>query len=118
MTAPSGHDREAAGARPVNQIAGQCWLIAIGHGVNNTCFISFGSQPWAAECVRFNCNVDHMFAVAKGFQDMLDRSQRCAGAFDYNVDAWVLHKSVPIITNMSCAAARGFIQRRRAELIG
>ena len=112
VAAPGRDHREAAGARPVDQVADQRRLVAEGQRIDHAGLGGALRQQRAAEGIGLDGDVDHVLAVREGLQAMLDRGDRIAGAFDDDVDRRMPHQRLPVVADMGAAAAS---PRRRAR---
>ncbi len=70
---------EARGAGPVDQLADQRRLVAIGEAVDHAGRGRAAGEQRAAEGVGLDRHHHHALAVAEGFQRMLDGGDRIAG---------------------------------------
>src|SRR5438309_9773781 len=95
MASTGGDHTEASGARPIDEVANQCRLVSEGKAVNNACLRSFSGQQRTTERVGFDGHVDHILALAKCFQAMLDRRDWIAGAFHDDVDRGMSNERLP-----------------------
>ncbi len=86
VAAAGRDDREAAGARPVDQVADQRRLVAEGERIQHAGRRRTLRQQRTAEGIGLDRDVDHVLAVVEGAQAVLDRRDRMAGAFDDDVD--------------------------------
>ena len=82
MAASRGDDREAAGASPVDQVADQRRLVAVGEAVDDPGLARLAGQQWPAERVRLDGDVDDVLAIGERAEAVLDRRRRVAGALD------------------------------------
>ena len=110
MATPSGHHRKATGARPIDQVANQCRLIAKRQRVNHPGSLRTARQQRTAKGIGFDGDVDHVFALGKGLQNMVHRVQGRARAFDHHVNGRMAHQGLPIIGHMGGAVLNGFIE--------
>jgi hypothetical protein len=97
VAAPRRRDREARGARPVDQLADQRRLIAIGEAVDHARLGRALGEQGSAEGVGLDRHHDHALAVLEGFQRMLDGCDRIAGRFDDHVDLGMGDQGLPVV---------------------
>ena len=100
VAAPRGDDRKARGARPVDQLADQRRLVAIGEAVDHAGVRRLARQQRPAERVGLDRDVDHVLAVAECLEAMLDRSDRIARAFDDDIDLRMAHQRLPVVAEV------------------
>ena len=62
-------------------------LIAVRKAVDDAGLGRLAREQCAAECIALDRDVDHVLAVAKRLQAMLDRGDGMPGAFDDDIDA-------------------------------
>ena len=110
-TKASYHNRKAAGARPVHQLADQGRLVAKGQRINDTGLGRLARQQRAAKRIRFHRDVDHMLPMRKGLQAVLDRCDRVAGAFHTDVDLRVRDHRMPVVGNPRCSCFNSSLRR-------
>ncbi len=79
--------------------------------------LRFERQQRAAKGVGLDRHVDHMLAVRKRFQAMIDRSNRMAGAFDDDINRRVRHQRAPVFTDMRAAVFDRGVQRRGLQTL-
>ena len=96
---------EARGARPVDQLADQRRLVAVGQAVDHAGRGRALGQQRAAEGVGLDRDHDHALAVLEGFQRMLDGGDRIAGRFDDDVDLGMADQGAPVVGEMGVAVA-------------
>ena len=119
MATAGGRHVEAAGARPVDEIARQGRLVAVGHRINDASLARLGGQRRADEGVRLDRDVDDILGVAKGLQNVGDRRRRRPGALDDDVDGRMGDQRPPIVTDVCGAALGGSVEGRgRIALLG
>ena len=112
VAAPGCHHGEAAGARPIHQIANQRRLVAECQGVNDTGLLRFERQQRAAKGVGLHRDVHHMLAVRKRLQAVVDCGNRVAGAFDDDVNRRMRDQRAPVFTDVRAAVFDRSVQRR------
>ena len=118
MPAPGGHHREAAAARPVDQVADQRGLVAEGERVDDTRLRSTFGQQRATERIGFDRHVDDMLAVREGLKAMVDGSDRMSRAFDDDVDRGMAHQGLPVVADMRAAIGQRSIEARCLHALG
>jgi hypothetical protein len=94
------HHRKAAGARPVHQIADQGRLVAKGQRIHHAGSCCLAGQQRAAEGIGLDGHIHHMLAVGKGFQAMVYRRNRVAGAFHDDIDRRVADQRLPVVADV------------------
>jgi hypothetical protein len=97
VAAAGSGDLEARGARPVDQVADQRRLIAIGQAVDHARLGGALGEQRAAEGVGLDRHHDHALAVAEGLERVLDGGDRIAGRFDDDVDLGMADEGAPIV---------------------
>ncbi len=105
VAAARRRDREARGARPVDQLADQRRLIAIGEAVDHAGLGRALGEQGAAKGVGLDRHHDHALAVAERFQRVLDRGNRIAGRFDDHVDLGMGNQRPPVVGQEGVAVA-------------
>ena len=80
VPAPGGDHRKTRRARPVDQLADQRRLIAVGQAVDHAGRLRLLREQRAAQSVGLHRHVDHVLAMGERSQAMLHRSGRIAGA--------------------------------------
>ncbi len=116
VAAAGGHHRKAAGARPVDQVADQRRLVAEGERIDHAGFGRLARQQRAAERIGLDRDVDHVLAVREGFQAVVDRGDRVAGAFDDDVDRRMAHQRLPVLADVGGAVLQRCVEAGRARL--
>jgi hypothetical protein len=103
VAASRGGHLEARGACPVDQLADQRRLVAVGEAVDHAGFGRAPGQQGAAEGVGLDRDHDHALAVAERLQRVLDGGDRIAGRLDHDVDLGMAHQGAPIVGQMRVA---------------
>ena len=117
MAPPRGNHTEARGTRPVDQIADEGWLIAVGEAVDDARLRRTAREQRAAQRVGFDGDVDDMLGVAEGSQAMLDRGQRMTGAFDHDIDLRMADERFPVVGHVRGFRLQRCIDGRGAEAL-
>jgi hypothetical protein len=94
---------ETGGACPVDQLADQRRLVAIGEAVDHAGRCRPLGEQRAAEGIGLDRDHDHALAVPEGFQCMLDGGNGIAGRFDDDVDVGLADQRAPIVGEMGVA---------------
>ena len=118
VSAPRRHDRESGCTRPVDEFADQRGLVAVGQAVDDALLGRLAREQGAAERVRLDRDIDHMLALAKRFQAMLDRGDRIAGALDDDVDARMPHQRLPVVAHVRLAGGERVVERLCGVALG
>ena len=100
VAAARGDDREAGGARPVDQVADQRRLVAEGEAVDDAGLGRLARQQRAAERVGLDRDVDDVLAVREAPRGVLDRGDRMAGALDDDVDRRMRDQRLPVVADV------------------
>ena len=101
----SRDNAEAAGSCPINQVAGQSWLIAIGHRIYDASLLRLLGQSWTTKSISLDGDVDDILLLIKCRQTMGYGGHWVASSFDNYVDTWMRDQRLPIVTNMRFAAS-------------
>ena len=113
MAAPGRNNGKPRGARPVDEVADERGLIAVGQAVDDPCRGRLVRKQWAAERVGLDGDVDHMFAVGERGENVLDRRRRIAGALDHDFDVRMRHQSFPVVGDKRVAVTQRVVERGR-----
>ncbi len=135
VAATGGDNGEARRARPVDEVADERGLVAVGQAVDNARLRRPAGEQRPAQRIGFDGDVDHVLALAERGHAVRDGGDRIAGAFDDDVDARVAQQRLPVVADMrrsvrkrsidrACAAALGFpahageigLRRRRGQI--
>ena len=111
MTSARGDHVEAGGARPVDEIANQRRLVAIGQAVDHARFRGAARQQRSAHRVRFHGDHHYMLAMLECGQRVFDRGDRIARGFDDDVDQRMRNERLPVVTHMREAGGKRSVQR-------
>ena len=116
VAAPGGGDREAAGSRPVDQVADQRRLVAEGERVDDAGLGRLPRQQRPAERIGLDRDVDDVLAVRIREQAVLDGRDRMAGALDDDVDGRMRDQRLPVLADVRRARLDGAVEARGAGL--
>ena len=111
MTPARRRHVEAAGPRPVDQIADQRRLVAIGQRIDDAGLARLLRQHRPGERIRLDIDHNDRLAVAARQQDMLHARRRIAGGVDHQIDRLLGEQRLDIVGNPCGAGAE-----RRAEI--
>ena len=118
VSAPGRDHREAAGARPVDQLADQRRLIAEGQRIHDTGLLGATGEQRATEGVGFDGHVDHMLAVREGLETVIDRGDRVTGALDDHIEGRMTHQRLPVLTDVRGASGQRGVDARGSAAFG
>ena len=117
LVAPaSTHDRKSCCAGPIDKIADQGRLIAIGEAVDHTMLSSTFCKQWATEGIRLNGDIDHMLAMSERKQAVINCSDRMARALHDDIHTRMSDQGLPVIAHMGVARRQGRINGGRRKL--
>jgi len=83
---PAGDDLEAAGARPINDLAGQRRLVAIGERIDGALGSRLSGQERTGEHVGLYIDHDNVLAGSDRCAGMGDPGGRATGRLDNDLD--------------------------------
>ena len=117
MAAPGSDHLETRCPRPVDQIANQRRLIAVGEAVDHPGRLCLACEQGAAQGIGLDRDVDHVLAVGESCQTMLHRGGRIAGALHDNVDSGMRDQFLPVIAEMGVALRQRIVKRGSGKLL-
>jgi hypothetical protein len=94
---PGGDDREARRARPVDEIADERRLVAVGEAVHDARLLRLLREERAAERVGLHGHHHHVLAVPERGERVLDRRDRIAGRLDHDLDLRIGDELLPVV---------------------
>ena len=105
VAAARGDDAEAGGARPVDQVADERGLIAVGEAVDHARLL----PPSARAADRRTASASTVtmttcLPVAERGERVLDRRDRIAGGLDHDVDRGMRDQRLPVVADSACGA--------------
>ena len=115
VPAPRGDDREARGARPVDEIADERRLVAVRQAVDHSRCRGALRQQRAAEGICLHGDHHHMLAVLERGERVLDRGDRIPRGFDDDVDPGMREERAPVVAEVRGVVLERRIERRRRE---
>jgi len=119
LVPPAGrHHAESGGARPVDQVADDRRLVAVGEAVDYARLGGLAREQRAAERVGLDGHHHHVLAVAERGERVLDRRERVARRFDDDVDRGMRHQRLPVVRDVRARFLDRSIQRRSAVALG
>ena len=111
VAATRRNDRKAAGARPVHQVADQGRLVTEGQRIHHTRVSRLAGQQRSTKSVGLDRHVDHVFTMGKGFEAVVHRGDRMAGAFHDHIDRRMLHQRSPVVADKRGTRFKRPVQR-------
>ena len=114
VAAARGHNGKSRRARPVDEIADDRRLVAIGEAVHHCGLPRLFCKQRAAEGIRLHRDHDHVFAVAERGERVRDGGERVTRRFDHDLDCGMGHERLPVVRNMRAPLLEGPIERRCA----
>ena len=81
-----GHDLKACRPRPIDHLADQRGLIAIGERIHDSRFARAARQQGAGKCIRFHVHHHDVLAMLAAGQHMGDPRRGAAGGIDHDID--------------------------------
>ena len=97
VPASGGHDRKARGACPVDQIADQRRLVAIGEAVDDAGLPRLAREQRSAERIRLDGHHHHVLAVLERRERVLDGGDWIPGRLDHDVDLGICKELAPVL---------------------
>ena len=113
VAAPSRDHRKSRRARPIDEIADDRGLVAVGEAVHDSRFPGFFREQGPAEGIRLDRHHHDMLAVSKGGEGMFDRRDRIPGGFDDDLHGRVRDERAPVLRDV-----RPPLLKRRIERCG
>ena len=97
MPAAGGDDRKARGARPVDELANERRLVAIGEAVHHAGGRGLLREERTAESIRLDGDHHHVLALLERLERVLDRGDRVARRFDDDVHFRIADELAPVL---------------------
>ena len=113
-----GHDAEAAGAGPVDHLADQRRLVAIGHRIDQPGAVELLDQIGAGQNVGLDIHHDHVATVLGRQQGVADAGRRMAGRIDHHVEAVGADQRLAILGDAGPARRQRIHEARRGRRLG
>ena len=103
-----GDHLEAAGARPIDHLADERRLVAVGQRIDQARRRRFARHERPGERIGFHVDHDHVPARLAGQARMAQAGAWIAGGFDHHVEPVGPDQRLGIVGNVSSPALTGF----------
>ena len=107
---------EAAGARPVDELADERRLVPVGQGIDDPRFLGAARQERPGQGVGLDVDHDHVASLAAAGEHVADAGRRVAGGVDHHVQARRRDQGAGVVADVGGAALQGGGERRGGAL--